>query len=128
MEKAIYKDANYQEPEGQIKKTITASKTKAVDFLRKNASLIKKVLVITAFLALLIISVVILAVLSKREAPAQPPPANIIIASPTTQPQVDTELQAIQNNLEKYKQSVDNLSKTTVKNFTPPKVDLDVTF
>lgn len=128
MEKAIYKDANYQEPEGEIKKTITASKTMAANFLRKNASPIKKILVTVIFLAFLIIALVILAVLSNRKAPAQPPPADIIIASPTTQPQTNTELQTIQNNLDIYSQSVDSLSKTTVKNFAPPKVDLDVIF
>ena len=127
IEKAIYKGPDYKEPESPLKKDLTQISATLSGYIKSKLPLVKKIVAIFVLILILIISITILFKFADQKKPQQQPP-QITIASPQVQTEIDQELQKVQTSLDKYDQQVDNMTKTTVKNFPPPKVDLNVIF
>ncbi|KKR78330.1 MAG: hypothetical protein UU23_C0001G0094 [Candidatus Curtissbacteria bacterium GW2011_GWA1_40_9] len=97
--------------------------------LKNSLRSIKKTKFLTILLSfiVLITSFSALVILSSKKPQEQIVDPSILITSPKPTPKTNQELQQLLGDINKYTKKIEGLS-TSIKNYPPPKVDLEIKF
>ncbi len=135
MEGDILTEENLSEDEQKNKSAQPAASVEKISpktspkHLKDYLKFIKKpkfVTIIIAFI-ILITSFSAIAVLSEKTMQDEIVDPGVLLTSPKPTPEVDKELKKVLDEIDSFSKKVDNL-ETSIKNYPPPKVDLDVKF